>query len=52
MKPFIILFKPRSLDDNIELEIVYEETDTKAIFKWLEKTRALANIIRGLQLNH
>lgn len=39
MKPFIILFKPRSLDDNVELEIVHEETNTKAMFKWIEENK-------------
>jgi len=39
MKSFIILFKPRSLDDNVELEIVKEETNTKAMFKWLEQNK-------------
>jgi hypothetical protein len=39
MKPYIILFKPRSLDDNIELEIVYETTETRAMFKWLEENK-------------
>lgn len=39
MKKFIILFKPRSLDDRVELDIVEENTNRDAMFKWLEKNR-------------
>lgn len=35
MKPYIIIFKPRSLDDREELDIVYATSDSNAMFKWL-----------------
>ena len=39
MKNFIILFKPRSLDDRVELEVVKSDTNKNAMFKWLEENR-------------
>jgi hypothetical protein len=39
MKPFIILFKPLSLDDKIELEIVYAINETEAMYKWLSENQ-------------
>ena len=39
MNKFIILFKPRSLDDRIELDVVEAETNKKAMFKWLEENK-------------
>ncbi len=39
MKKHIILYKPRSLDDRVELELVEGETPQKVMFKWLEDNR-------------
>jgi len=47
MKKFIILFKPRSLDDRIELEIIEEETNREAMFKWQEQNRGTLKHFSG-----
>jgi len=35
MNHYKILFKPRSLDDRVELELVVEKDAQSAMFKWL-----------------
>lgn len=42
-KPFIITYRPKTIDANRELEIVYAETNTKAMFKWLSENENTCN---------
>lgn len=39
MKNFIILYKPRSLDDRVELDVVKADTIQNAKSKWREENR-------------
>ena len=37
MNQYIIMFKPRSLDDRVELELVNENSAEAAMFKWFRE---------------
>ena len=47
MKKFIIKFKPYTLDDRMELDVVEGNTDIDAKFKWTEENRNTLKICFG-----
>ena len=47
MKYFAILYKPRSLDDRVELELIEEVSNNAAMFKWLELNKGTSKHCSG-----
>lgn len=41
--PYLIAYRPKSLDANRELEIVYSENYTAALFKWIDENKHTGN---------